>query len=164
MRYLRLPRLLEELGLAHGDGRFAKLMSSYAKTDLLILDDWGLAPFTGEQRRDMLELLDDRYGQRSTIVTSQMPVDNWHELIGDPTLADAILDRLVHNAYRINLKGELMRKRTQKLTTPATPDSQCHPCVAALRLPVRMAVEQVSGSAWAECPNGVESANRHQAG
>lgn len=95
VRYLRLPRLLEELGLAHGDGRFAKLMSSYAKTDLLILDDWGLAPFTAEQRRDMLELLDDRYGQRSTLVTSQMPVDNWHELIGDPTLADAILDRLV---------------------------------------------------------------------
>ena len=84
VRYLRLPRLLEELGLAHGDGRFAKLMSSYAKTDLLILDDWGLAPFTAEQRRDMLELLDDRYGQRSTLVTSQMPVDNWHELIGDP--------------------------------------------------------------------------------
>jgi DNA replication protein DnaC len=72
--------------------------------------------------RDMLELLDDRYGQRSTIVTSQMPVDNWHELIGDPTLADAILDRLVHNAYRINLKGESMRKRTQKLTTPGTSD------------------------------------------
>ncbi len=82
----------------------------------------GLAPFTAEQRRDMLELLDDRYGQRSTIVTSQMPVDNWHELIGDPTLADAILDRLVHNAYRINLKGESMRKRTQKLTTPGTSD------------------------------------------
>ncbi|PAM57369.1 AAA family ATPase, partial [Acinetobacter baumannii] len=95
VRYLRLPRLLEELGLAHGDGRFAKLMSSYAKTALLLLDDWGLAPSTGEQRRDMLELLDDRYGQRSTLVTSQMPVDNWHELIGDPTLADAILDRLV---------------------------------------------------------------------
>jgi DNA replication protein DnaC len=122
VRYLRLPRLLEELGLAHGDGRFAKLMSSYAKTDLLILDDWGLAPFTAEQRRDMLELLDDRYGQRSTIVTSQMPVDNWHELIGDPTLADAILDRLVHNAYRINLKGESMRKRAKKLTTPSTSD------------------------------------------
>ena len=97
-------------------------MSSYAKTDLLILDDWGLAPFTAEQRRDMLELLDDRYGQRSTIVTSQMPVDNWHELIGDPTLADAILDRLVHNAYRINLKGESMRKRVKKLTTPGTSD------------------------------------------
>lgn len=94
---------LEELGMAHGDGRFAKLMASYAKTDLLILD-WGLAPFTAEQRRDMLELLDDRYGQRSPLVTSQMPVDKWHELIGDPTLADAILDRLVHNAYRVELK------------------------------------------------------------
>ncbi len=122
MRYLRLPRLLEELGLAHGDRRFAKLMSGYAKTDLLILDDWGLAPFTVEQRRDMLELLDDRYGQRSTLVTSQMPVDNWHELIGDPTLADAILDRLVHNAYRINLKGESMRKRVKKLTAPGASD------------------------------------------
>ncbi|MEX5452025.1 ATP-binding protein, partial [Stutzerimonas stutzeri] len=114
--------LLEELGLAHGDRRFAKLMSGYAKTDLLILDDWGLAPFTVEQRRDMLELLDDRYGQRSTLVTSQMPVDNWHELIGDPTLADAILDRLVHNAYRINLKGESMRKRVKKLTAPGASD------------------------------------------
>ncbi|PYD84429.1 AAA family ATPase, partial [Pseudomonas syringae pv. pisi] len=96
VRYLRLPRLMEELGLAHGDGRFAKLMAGYAKTDLLILDDWGLAPFTAAQRRDMLELLDDRYGNRSTLVTSQMPVDKWHALIGDPTLGDAILDRLVH--------------------------------------------------------------------
>jgi DNA replication protein DnaC len=90
----------------------------YAKTDLLILDDWGLAPFTAEQRRDMLELLDDRYGQRSTLVTSQMPVDKWHELIGDPTLADAILDRLVHNAYRIELKGESLRRRSPKLSSP----------------------------------------------
>ena len=122
VRYLRLPRLMEELGLAHGDGRFTKLMSGYAKTDLLILDDWGMAPFTAEQRRDMLELLDDRYGQRSTIVTSQMPVDNWHELIGDPTLADAILDRLVHNAYRINLKGESMRRRAKQLTALSTSD------------------------------------------
>ncbi|EPG9352133.1 AAA family ATPase [Pseudomonas aeruginosa] len=122
LRYLRLPRLLEELGLAHGDGLFAKLMSSYAKTDLLILDDWGLAPFTAEQRRNMLELLEDRYGQRSTLVTSQMPVDNWHEPIGDPTLADAILDRLVHNAYRIQLKGESMRKQTPKLTPPGASD------------------------------------------
>lgn len=122
MRYLRLPRLLEELGLAHGDGRFAKLMGSYAKTDLLILDDWGLAPLTAEQRGDMLELLDDRYGQRSTLVTSQMPVENWHDLIGDPPLADAILDRLVHNAYRIQLKGESMRKQTRKLTSPGASD------------------------------------------
>ncbi|WP_445570916.1 IS21-like element ISPsy14 family helper ATPase IstB [Pseudomonas sp. E102] len=122
VRYLRLPRLMEELGLAHGDGRFAKLMAGYAKTDLLILDDWGLAPFTAAQRRDMLELLDDRYGSRSTLVTSQMPVDKWHALIGDPTLGDAILDRLVHNAYRIELKGESMRRRATKLTATETSD------------------------------------------
>lgn len=109
-RYLRLPRLLEELTLAHGDGRFPKLMATFAKTDVIVLDDWGLAPLTAEQRRDLLELLDDRHGQRSAIVTSQLPVDHWHEIIGEPTLADAILDRLVHNAYRINLTGESMRK------------------------------------------------------
>ena len=122
---------MEELGLAHGDGRFAKLMAGYAKTDLLILDDWGLAPFTEAQRRDMLELLDDRYGNRSTLVTSQMPVDKWHALIGDPTLGDAILDRLVHNAYRIELKGESMRRRATKLTATETSDYQCKP--ASLR-------------------------------
>jgi DNA replication protein DnaC len=115
--YLRLPRLFEELALAHADGRFTKLMAGFAKTDLIILDDWGLAKLSAEQRRDLLELLDDRHGTRSTLVTSQFPVDHWHEIIGDPTLADAILDRLVHNAYRINLKGESMRKRRAKLTT-----------------------------------------------
>ena len=114
--YLRLPRLFEELTLAHGDGRFPKLMAAFAKTDLIVLDDWGLAKLTAEQRRDLLELLDDRHGQRSTIVTSQVPVDHWHEIIGDPTLADAILDRLIHNAYRINLQGESLRKRQAKLT------------------------------------------------
>jgi DNA replication protein DnaC len=118
--YLRLPRLFEELSLAHGDGRFPKLMAAFAKIDLIILDDWGLAKLTAEQRRDLLELLDDRHGNRSTLVTSQLPVDHWHETIGDPTLADAILDRLIHNAYRINLKGESMRKRNAKLTA-ATP-------------------------------------------
>jgi DNA replication protein DnaC len=115
-RYLRLPRLFEELSLAHGDGRFPKLMAAFAKTDLIVLDDWGLSKLTAEQRRDLLELLDDRHGNRSTIVTSQLPVDHWHETIGDPTLADAILDRLIHNAYRINLKGESLRKRHAKLT------------------------------------------------
>lgn len=114
--YLRLPRLFEELSLAHGDGRFPKLMSAFAKTDLIVLDDWGLTKLTAEQRRDLLELLDDRHGVRSTLVTSQLPVEHWHEVIGEPTLADAILDRLVHNAYRIHLKGESMRKRTAKLT------------------------------------------------
>ncbi|MGC1953249.1 MAG: IS21-like element helper ATPase IstB [Gammaproteobacteria bacterium] len=118
--YLRLPRLFEELTLAHGDGRFPKLMATFARTDLIVLDDWGLAKLTAEQRRDLLELLDDRHTNRSTIVTSQIPVDHWHKIIGDPTLADAILDRLVHNAYRINLKGESMRKRYAKLTTTAS--------------------------------------------
>jgi len=116
--YLRLPRLLEELHLAHADGRFPKLMAGLAKTDLIVLDDWGLAKLDAEQRRDLLELLDDRHGQRSTLVTSQLPVEHWHEVIGDHTLADAILDRIVHSAYRITLKGESMRKRHATLTTP----------------------------------------------
>jgi len=111
--YLRLPRLLEELRLAKADGSYGKLMMTYAKTSLLVLDDWGLTPLGDEQRRDLLELLEDRHGLRSTIVTSQLPVENWHDYLGDPTLADAILDRLVHNAYKINLKGESMRKHAE---------------------------------------------------
>lgn len=113
--YLRLPRLFEELRLAKADGRYGKLMLGFAKTDLLILDDWGLTPMTDPQRRDLLEILEDRYGKRSTIVTSQLPVPAWHEAIGDPTLADAILDRLVHNAYKIGLKGDSMRKHAISL-------------------------------------------------
>lgn len=113
--YLRLPRLFEELRLAKADGRYGKLMMGYAKTDLLILDDWGLTPMTDLQRRDLLEILEDRYGKRSTIVTSQLPVAAWHEAIGDPTLADAILDRLVHNAHKIELKGDSMRKHAISL-------------------------------------------------
>jgi DNA replication protein DnaC len=108
--YLRLPRLFEELRLAKADGRYGKLMLGYAKTDLLVLDDWGLTPMTDPQRHDLLELLEDRYAKRATIVTSQLPVPSWHEAIGDPTLADAILDRIVHNAHKIELKGESMRK------------------------------------------------------
>lgn len=120
-RYLRVPRLFEELRLAHADGRYPKLMASYAKTDLLVLDDWGLASLDATARRDLLELLDDRHGQRATLVTSQLPLEHWHEVIGDPTLADAILDRLVHNAYRITLTGESMRKRKARKLTDTAP-------------------------------------------
>jgi DNA replication protein DnaC len=109
--YIRLPRLLPELHIAKGDGRYGRLLASFAKTDLLVLDDWGLIPLTDEQRHDLLEITEDRYNLRSTLVVSQFPVENWHDLIGDPTLADAILDRLVHNAYKITLKGDSMRKR-----------------------------------------------------
>ena len=92
-------------------------MKTLAKTDLLILDDWGLSALSDDNRRDLLELLEDRYDTRATIVTSQFPVEHWYEAIGDPTLADAILDRLVHNAYKLLLNGESMRKRKARLTT-----------------------------------------------
>jgi DNA replication protein DnaC len=109
--YLRLPRLLQEIPIAKADGRYPKFMAALAKTDLIILDDLGLAVFSDENRRDLLELLEDRHGRRATVVTSQLPVEHWHQALGDPTLADAILDRLVHNAYRIPLTGDSMRKR-----------------------------------------------------
>ena len=112
--YKRLPRLLPELALARGDGSYSKVMKQLAKVGILILDDWGLAPLTDEQRRDLLEILDDRHEKSSTIVTSQLPIKLWHEAIGDKTLADAILDRLVHNAYRLELKGDSMRKSRAK--------------------------------------------------
>ena len=117
-RYLRLPRLLQDIVIARGDGSYPRFLVQLAKTDLIILDDWGLAPLNAEQRRDLLDILDDRHATRSTIVTSQLPVKQWHDIIGDPTLADAILDRLVHNAYTLNLKGESMRKKHNNLTQP----------------------------------------------
>jgi DNA replication protein DnaC len=109
--YLRLPRLLEELGIAQGDGRYNKLLTTFSKIDLLVLDDFGLSKLTEHQCRDLLEVIEDRHGLKSTIVTSQLPVKNWHDVMIDPTLADAILDRLVHNAYKIELTGESMRKQ-----------------------------------------------------
>lgn len=118
--YLRLPRLLHDMAIAKGDGRYPKLLATLAKTDVLVIDDWGLAKLTAENRRDLLEILEDRHGARSTLATSQLPIEKWHDIIGDPTLADAILDRLVHNAYKINLKGASMRKRRAKLTSTTT--------------------------------------------
>ena len=121
--YHRVPRLFEALAIAKGDGRHARMLKALAKTDLLILDDWGLAVLTSSERRDLLEILEDRHGRGSTIVTSQLPVEHWHEAIGDPTLADAILDRLVHNAHRLTLAGESLRKRATG-TKPIDPTGQ----------------------------------------
>jgi len=120
-RYLRLPRLMEAITISRADGSYGKLMLDLARTDLIILDDWGLAAMSKPQRHDLLEILEDRHGLKATLVTSQLPVEAWHEYIGDPTLADAILDRLIHNAYKINLKGESMRKKNAVLTMQNNP-------------------------------------------
>ena len=112
--YHRVPRLFDALALARGDGRHARLLKSIARSALLILDDWGLANVTADQGRDLLEILDDRQGRGSTIVTSQIDVKHWHEMFANPTVADAILDRLVHNAHRLNLAGESLRKGSAK--------------------------------------------------
>lgn len=119
--YHRAPRLFAALGLARGDGRYARALKALARVDLLILDDWGPEKLDDDQRRDLLEIIEDRYERRSTIVTSQIPVDRWYEIIGNPTIADAILDRLVHNAYRIELSGESLRK--QRSPAAASPSA-----------------------------------------
>ena len=112
--YQRVPKLFSELALARGDGRYARVSRSLGKVELLILDDWGLEPLDAQARHDLLEILEERYGRRSTIVTSQLPMEDWHAVIGDPTYADAILDRLVHNAHRLNLTGDNLRKTRAK--------------------------------------------------
>lgn len=109
--YVRASRLFEDLRIAHGDGSFGRRLIQIAKTDVLILDDWGLSPLDQSARTDLLEVIDDRVGTRSSIITSQLPVDHWHGYLNDPTLADAILDRLVHQAHKIALKGESLRKK-----------------------------------------------------
>ncbi len=112
--YQRVPKLFGELALARGDGRYARLVRALGSVQLLILDDWGLEPLDAQARHDLLEILEERYGRRSTIITSQLPVENWHAVIGDPTYADAILDRLVHNAQRLNLSGDSLRRTRPK--------------------------------------------------
>ena len=127
--YQRAPRMFEALALARGAplrkwSRHERILKTIARMDVLIIDDWGLAALTAPERRDLLETLEDRHGRASTIVTSQLPVEHWHEAIGDPTLADAILDRLVHNAHRLKLTGESMRKaaaRNSSLDLSAQP-------------------------------------------
>jgi len=109
--YYRAPRLFQDLSVARGDGRYGKLINSIARSQLLVIDDWGLSALNDLERRDLLEILEDRHGISSTIVAGQLPLEHWHEIIGNPTIADAILDRLIHNAYKINLKGDSMRKK-----------------------------------------------------
>jgi DNA replication protein DnaC len=116
--YTRVPRLFAELELAHGDGSFTRLFRTLTKVDLLILDDLGPDRLNASQRRDLMEVVEERYGRGSTLITSQLPVQAWHDLIGEPTFADAILDRLVHNAFRLELEGPSMRKSGQPAQIP----------------------------------------------
>jgi DNA replication protein DnaC len=108
--YRRAPRLFDELTLARADGSYSRLLKQLAKVDVLVIDDWGLTPPQEQERRDLLELLEDRYSTRSTIMTSQLPPSKWHDQLGDPTVADAVCDRILHNAHRLVLKGPSRRK------------------------------------------------------
>lgn len=114
--YIRLPKLFQDLAIAKADGSYPNLTKKLAKTKVLIVDDLGLSPMSAQERRDLLEVIEDRHGLASTIVAAQLPIEEWHANIRDPTIADAILDRLVHSAYKINLKGESMRKLKSSLT------------------------------------------------
>ncbi len=118
--YKRTTRLFDELELAHADGRFPRLFRTLTKTRLLILDDWGPDRLNADQRRDLMEIVEDRYGTGSTLITSQLPLSTWHEIIGEPTFADAILDRLVHNAYRLELEGQSFRRKDAKMSDQQT--------------------------------------------
>jgi DNA replication protein DnaC len=119
--YVRAPRLFEELNLCHADGSFGKRLAVIAKIQLLVLDDFAISPIGARERNDLLELLDDRVGSQASILTSQLPIEHWHEYLNDPTLADAIMDRLVHRSHKIHLQGkESMRERTAKNGAKAT--------------------------------------------
>jgi DNA replication protein DnaC len=107
--YARLPRLFQELKISKADGSYGKLLQKLSRVNLLVVDDWGLSPLSDAERRDFLEIMEDRYNVRSTIISSQIPVEKWHDLIGEPTIADAICDRLIHNAHKIKLTGKSMR-------------------------------------------------------
>jgi DNA replication protein DnaC len=116
--YKRASRLFADLAQARGEGRLSRLMTTLERTNLIILDDWGPEPLTAEQRRDLLEIVDDRYDKGSLLITSQVPVAQGHDIIADPTLGDAILDRVIHNAHRIELKGDSLRRRADEKKKP----------------------------------------------
>lgn len=118
--YQRVPRLPESLRIAHADGSFGKLLTQLARTDVLLLDDWGMTPLDQAGRHDLLEVIDDR-STRSTIITSQLPIKHWHAWLNDPTVADDILDRLIHRAHRIGLKGESLRRKNHQKGQKANP-------------------------------------------
>jgi DNA replication protein DnaC len=119
--YQRVPRLTETLRIAHADGSFGRLLTQLARVDVLILDDWGMTPLDQAARHDLLEVIDDRSTSKSTLITSQLPIDHWHAWLNDPTVADAILDRLVHRSHRINLKGESLRRKPLDKDKPGDP-------------------------------------------
>ena len=121
--YRRVPRLLQEMHIAHADGSLPRLLTRWAKIDLLILDDWGLAPLGSQERHNLLELIEERHGEHSAVIVAQLPIKEWHKYIGDPAVADAALDRIVHSAHQITLKGESMRKRRSDLTQEADSDN-----------------------------------------
>jgi DNA replication protein DnaC len=122
--YARMPRLFEDMAMARLDGRFPRLIDRLSRVQLLVLDDWGAHGLTDQQRLDLLELFEERYQRRSTIITAQLPVSGWHQMIGEATIADAILDRIIHNAHRIELKGDSMRRKTNKAILTQTDDSE----------------------------------------
>lgn len=122
--YMRMPRLFENMAMARLDGRFPRLVDKLARVQLLILDDWGTHSLTDQQRLDLLEIFEERYQRKSTMITAQLPVSGWHEMIGEPTIADAILDRIIHNAHRIELKGESMRKKEKPTTLTKTQNAE----------------------------------------
>ena len=130
VHYARVPRLFADLELAHGDGRFPRLFCTLVKTDLLILDDWGPDRLTAASRRDLMEIIEDRHGSGSILITSQLALDKWHDIIGEPTFADAILDRIVHNAYRLDLDGPSMRKLKANEQMQLQAQAGANDCVA----------------------------------
>jgi DNA replication protein DnaC len=136
---VRVPRLLHDLAVARGDGSYTRLLAKLAKTALLVLDDWGLAPLTGPQRHDVLEVLEDRTERASTLLTSQLPIKAWHEAIGEPTLADSICDRLVHTAHVLELHGPSLRdpkvrgQRSHPDPDPAAPECAPSPSAGSAR-------------------------------